>query len=757
MLDISAQVLDNDDRGLLGIAVDPDYVNNHFVYLMHTVDPDSNGVDDNDDAFGRLARYQVSATDSETVVPGSRTILLGVTWRQGPPSGSLSHTIGSLRWGADGSLLVSAGEGAQFDYMDSGGHDPGMFGPQKTNPVDDIGAFRAQDVGSLGGKILRIDPATGQGYPTNPFYNGDPTSVRSRVWAYGLRNPFRFTRWPDTGDPDPATGRPGTLVIGDVGWSSWEEIDVAPDSARNFGWPCREGFYEPDDYGTAHPARLGCDSVGTFSDPVQPTHPILSWSHYDAALSFPPTVLGQCVSAVGFYTGSAYPPQYRHQLFIGDYGSDWIKVLRLDGAGRPLELLDFADATDFPVDFATEPGTGNLVYVAIAAPDVRRIRYTGGSGNGAPTAIADATPASGATPLGIQFSAAASVDPDGDPLTYAWTFGDGGNANVRDPQHSYLTAGPFDAILTVDDGHGNFGSDTVHVTAVSPPSFPRTHALDTFDGGDGQLVAPWSDPDHGLRRAQIVNGALVPGCCATLAPVWTATAFGPDQEAWITFSRVTAGAREHDLMMKMQDKRDDADHVEVRYDALLGQVQVSTLTGSTWTTRGAPIDAHFQAGDVFGARATAAGQVQVYRNSVVLGSVSLASWPSAGAGGYIGLSFEGAYRTRVEDFGGGNVGTLAVPEPASAGLALSAPRPNPSSHGATLDLTLPVAASVAFDVLDVQGRLLWHAADARLDPGVHRLAWSGTDAAGRMARAGIVLARVRVDGRTLVRPIAVVR
>jgi PKD repeat protein len=486
-------------------------------------------------------------------------------------------------------------------------------------------------------------------------------------------------------------------------------------------------------------------------------NPIITWNHFDSALSYPPTVLGQCVSSVMFYRGGSYPPQYRRQLFIGDYGTDWIKVLRLDGAGRPLELLDFADATDYPVDFASEPGTGNLVYVAIAAPDVRRIRWTGPVVNAPPIASADASLPLGPAPLAITFSAAASLDPDGDPLTYAWTFGDGGTASVRDPQHSYLAAGTFDAILTVDDGHGGVARDTVHVVATSPPAFPRTHVLDTFQGPDGPLGAPWSDPNHALAHAQVVNGALVPGCCTTLAPVWTTAAFGPDQEAWISLSRVTPGAREHDLLLKMQDANDAADHVEVRYDALLGQVQVSTLTGETWTPCGAPINVHFAAGDLFGARALANGTVQVYRNAVLLGQVSLGNWPSADGGGYIGLSFEGAYQTRVEDFGGGDMGTLAVPAPLTAGLALSAAQPNPARHGASLDLTLPAAAKVAFDVIDVQGRVLWRSPAARLAPGVHRLAWNGADADGRPARAGVVLARVRVDGRVLVRRIAVVR
>src|SRR5262249_35010653 len=152
-----------------------------------------------DDAFGRLTRYTVGFTDSSTVDYTTRTILLGVDWAHGAPSGSTSHSEGDLIWGRDGSLFVSFGDGAQYIVADAGAWDPTLFLPGRLDPSQDIGAFRAQWIGSLCGKILRIDPATGQGYPSNPFWNGDPSSVQSRVWCYGFRNPFRFTRRPGTG------------------------------------------------------------------------------------------------------------------------------------------------------------------------------------------------------------------------------------------------------------------------------------------------------------------------------------------------------------------------------------------------------------------------------------------------------------------------------------------------------------------------------------------------------------------------------
>src|SRR5882762_387951 len=103
------EVLNTDDRGLLGIAVDPHFSVNRRLYFLYTVDPDSNGIelDNYDDTFARLVRYEVSATDSNAVDESTRKVLIGATWSEGFPSGSGTHTIGDLAWGADGSLFVS--------------------------------------------------------------------------------------------------------------------------------------------------------------------------------------------------------------------------------------------------------------------------------------------------------------------------------------------------------------------------------------------------------------------------------------------------------------------------------------------------------------------------------------------------------------------------------------------------------------------------------------------------------------------------
>ena len=152
-------------------------------------------------------------------------------------------------FGEDGTLLVSCGDGATADTVDQGGSVNPAAMPLKLWPMAssgrrrDIGAFRSQLVDCLNGKVLRIDPATGNGLPSNPYYDAaNPRSARSRVWALGLRNPYRMSLRPNTGSHFPPDGNPGVLYVGNVGWNTWESLNVITGPRQNFGWPMFEGL-----------------------------------------------------------------------------------------------------------------------------------------------------------------------------------------------------------------------------------------------------------------------------------------------------------------------------------------------------------------------------------------------------------------------------------------------------------------------------------------------------------------------------------
>jgi glucose/arabinose dehydrogenase len=377
MWDGQTEVLDNGDRGLLCVAVDPNYATNHFIYLLYTVDPDADGNDSNDDAYGRLTRYATKSNNPDQVDPATRTVLFGATWDEGPASGSTTHTIGCLRWGTDGSLLVSSGEGAQWVNIDSGGRDPSMFLPGRIETRQDIGAFRAQYLGSMCGKILRLNPLTGAGYAGNPFASSDLHSVRSRVWSYGLRNPFRFCVMPGTGSADTSSANPGVLSIGDVGWETWEELDIATHAGQNFGWPCHEGLQDRADYESAIPLFDGCGTIGTPENPSPADPPSITWNHNDDALSTPPVFHGRAAIGGVFYQGDGYPQSYHGRLFFGDWDQSWIKTAVIGPGGNLIDLDDFGVDGGGPVDFHLDPLTGDVVMLSINDATLWRIRYTG--------------------------------------------------------------------------------------------------------------------------------------------------------------------------------------------------------------------------------------------------------------------------------------------------------------------------------------------------------------------------------------------
>ncbi|MFN8586744.1 MAG: PQQ-dependent sugar dehydrogenase [Candidatus Eisenbacteria bacterium] len=370
----------NGDCGLLGMALDPAFANNRRIYLFYAVDPDSNGADDDSLHFGRLVRYEVSASDPDRIDESTRTVLLGTSWSDGVPNYSGTHSVGALRFAADGTLLLSMGEGARWDMVDPGGLSAGLFEPGRAPLAWDRGAFRAQELDVPGGKLLRVDPATGHGLPSNPFWNGDPAAVRSKVWAYGLRNPFRFCVRPGTGSADPAAGDPGALYVGDVGWNLWEELDVVTTGGTNYGWPYREGARVNVPYEALAPPYAG-NVPGPLADPE------LAFYHPSADTNGTFATRANSITSGLFYEAQQFPASWRHRFVFGDFYRGWIHASVFDAAQRFVTTDLLATGMNGPVDFAVEPATGWLYVACIMDDRVRRIRW-------APTA--DVAPAAGA-------------------------------------------------------------------------------------------------------------------------------------------------------------------------------------------------------------------------------------------------------------------------------------------------------------------------------------------------------------------------
>ena len=269
-IDIHDEVGGWRDHGMLGVVIDPSFESNGLIYLFYVVDrhhldyagtPSYNANTDTyyDASIARITRYRLTAASQFTQVdPASRTILVGDSASNGFPIAHQSHAVGSLAFGEDGTLLATFGDSASYESTDTGGQVSGGYVTSALargilSAKENVGAYRAQLIDSHCGKLIRIDPATGDGVSSNPWFDpAAPRAPRSRVWCLGLRNPFRMTIVEHSGSHDPADADPGTLLIGDVGYNTWDELNVADRGGLNFGWPVFEGqTYEPGYAGSA--------------------------------------------------------------------------------------------------------------------------------------------------------------------------------------------------------------------------------------------------------------------------------------------------------------------------------------------------------------------------------------------------------------------------------------------------------------------------------------------------------------------------
>jgi glucose/arabinose dehydrogenase len=421
------------EQGLLGVAVDPAFVSNQFLYLFRTFKT-AGGT-----CVNRVARFTLA--NANTVDPASEMVLV-----DNMPSPAGNHNGGDVQFGRDGYLYISIGDGG-CDYAGGGcggGND----------------ASRDQHV--LTGKILRIT-AGGGIPPTNPFQGAGTarcnvtgsTTAGNRcqeTFAWGLRNPFRIAV-----DPNTASTR---LYINDVGQNAWEEIDLAQ-SGADYGWNCREGAHTNSTTGPCNPT------------PANMIDPVFEYSHSG-------NVPGTSVAGCGSITGGAFIPNglwpgYDNAYLFSDYNCGAIFTLRNTTASSFATALGGSSAVHLL--FGPWGSSQALYYTTYAGGgQVRRIQYNNPAGNNPPNAVAGASPTSGAAPLTVTLSASGSNDPDaGDTLTYFWTFGDGTpetSTTSLTIQHTYA-AGIYTATLRARDNDFAFSAPaTVQITSGNTAPSP---------------------------------------------------------------------------------------------------------------------------------------------------------------------------------------------------------------------------------------------------------------------------------------------
>jgi glucose/arabinose dehydrogenase len=526
--DLNVNVFNAWDRGLLGMALPPDFATNPYVYVLYTLDansahnapvwgtpgvyddplptppgPTNNGVV----VTGRLSRFKVNADGSA----GAEEILIDKQWQQQFPS----HSIGTLQFGPDGNLYASAGDGASFNYVDYG-QTPVNVNPRNPatmgDPANEGGALRAQDLLSSGdpvtleGSIIRVSPATGAAAAGNPLLsNPDPNA--QRIIAEGLRNPYRFVFRPGTSE----------VWVGDVGWDSWEEINrlVSPTASTvtNFGWPAYEGAGAQPSYQAAGLPLL----QPLYTNPALVTAPYYTYAHSAQVVAGDgePTG-GSATTGLAFYTGGSYPSQYNGALFFADYSRNWIWAMLpgANGLPDPNNRVSFVANAAAPVNLEIGPN-GDLFYVGFNDGIIHRIQYV--SGNRPPVAAAQASPTSGAPPLTVQFDGSGSSDPDpGTTLSYSWDLnGDGayGDSTAVKPTWTYSAAGTYVASLRVTDNGGlsGFASVTIHVGNTAPTAVIDA-PLSTLTYQVGQTITfsgHASDPEQGTLPASALTWSVI--------------------------------------------------------------------------------------------------------------------------------------------------------------------------------------------------------------------------------------------------------
>jgi glucose/arabinose dehydrogenase len=406
VVDLRSSVNEYGDRGLMDIAIHPDFANNPYIYAFYVVDPAGSTPDEPGNRYSHVVRFTADASaDYLRVVPGSGVVITGQTGRSAadisgsglveytfpeyanatpsdryllpndpnPPMvidgfkqnylkvDTLTHAGGSLAFGPDGMLYISTGDGSSPNYAD----------PRATN---------VQNLNSLNGKILRVDPLTGQGLTDNPFFQQGQSldSNISKVYQYGLRNPFSI-----------GFDKTGRLFISDTGWKAYEEVNHGGPGA-NFGWPYYEGreggqLAQTTGYNTLPTAAAFY--AGVANGTIQVTAPYAAFGHAIAVPGFSNQVI---TGGNVIYDGDKYPAALKNDYFFTNFEAG--QTFTIDTNNRQLVNYLFSQSPLAPVHFAQGPdgyvyyadlgnvndGTinGSIGRIYISDPTVARVGVT---------------------------------------------------------------------------------------------------------------------------------------------------------------------------------------------------------------------------------------------------------------------------------------------------------------------------------------------------------------------------------------------
>ncbi|MEO3746440.1 ThuA domain-containing protein [Plantactinospora sp. B5E13] len=538
------------EDGLTGLALDPNFASNGYVYLYHS--PASSATDVN-----RVSRFTLTG---DTLNMSSQVTIIDIPGYRDRTFPEPGHTGGYIEFGPDGNLYIGTGDDTPPNLDPNWqGYAPLDWRPGKAN-LD--AARTAGNTNDLRGKLLRIRPSASGGYtvPTGNLYPQGTAQTRPEIYAMGFRNPFRFSIDPANGwvylaDYGPDRNPPTT----NRGPEGLVELNVIK-SAGNYGWPFCHGDnqpyapYNPDTgvvgtkFNCAAPVNNSPNNTGLTS--LRPVVAPQIWYGYGTSPNFPELGSGGSAPMGGpVYrydpanpSATKFPPYYDGVHFFYEWARNYVKEVHFDPAttvtrtnpflpagnfNKPMDMEFGRDGSLYLLEWGTNFGGGN------SDSGLYRIDYI--QGGRSPIAKATGTPTNGNAPLTVQFSSAGTADPDpGDTLSYQWTFGDGTTSTAANPSKVYTTNGNYTAQLKVTDSSGKTGFSNVQITVgntapVVTITTPANGGMLTFGDRVSYQISV-TDPDGGTIDCSrvVLNPALghddhahettdYPGCSGTIS------------------------------------------------------------------------------------------------------------------------------------------------------------------------------------------------------------------------------------------------
>ncbi len=464
------------EDGLLGLAIDPNFAENKWVYLFYSPL--------GDDPKQNISRF---VFQDDKLDRDSEKVLIEI----GTQRDQCCHSAGSLEFGPAGNLWFSAGD--DTNPFDSDGYSPSDERPGRSPWDAQKSSANTMD---LRGKVSRITPQADGTYsiPEGNLFPKDGSVGRPEIYAMGCRNPYRISIDSET----------GFLYWGDVG------PDAGKDSLRRgarghdevnqarkpgfFGWPYfiadNKPYYEYDfalqtslqAHDPEKPINNSPNNTGARELP--PANAAFIFYPYAESEEFPLVGTGGRNAMAGpVYHRDKYPEgkgrfpdYYDGKLFTYDWMRGWIMAVTMNDQGDFMSMERFMPSHKFsnPNDIIMGPN-GDFFMLEYGTAwfsknkDARLVHITYNAGNRQPKPVISASESAGAIPFEVTFTSEGTVDPDGDELAYRWDFGDGSTSSEVSPVHTFEKPGNYDVRLTVTDPEGEESESMIKIGAGNAP------------------------------------------------------------------------------------------------------------------------------------------------------------------------------------------------------------------------------------------------------------------------------------------------